>query len=107
MKSKIPSYLRNQEQTQYELVKVKRAKLSFLDSTILNSANAIKSVYLQAESGAKENFLQKINPHVKLISLIYLAIVISVVSNLQSQIFISVFVFSLYITGRFKVIQVY
>ena len=56
---------------------VKRSKLSFLDKTILNSANAVKSIYLQAENAAKENFIQKINPHVKLISLIYLAIVIS------------------------------
>ena len=75
MKSRIPSYLLQSGNDQYLQVNVKRPKLSFLDRTILNSANAIKTVYMQAENGAKENFLQKINPHVKLFSLIYLAVV--------------------------------
>ncbi len=89
MENNIPSYLLQSASTQSELVKVKRAKLSFLDKTILNSANAVKSIYLQAENAARENFIQKINPHVKLISLIYLAVVISIVNNPASQIITS------------------
>lgn len=107
MKSEIPAYLL---QTGYDYsvpLNVKRAKLSFLDKTILNTANTVKSVYFQAESGAKENFVQRINPHVKFISLIYMAIVISIVSNQLSQILILVLTFSLYIIARLKVIQIY
>jgi cobalt/nickel transport system permease protein len=107
MKSSIPSYLLQTGYDKYLPGNVKRAKLSFLDKTILNSANAVKSIYLQAENGAKENFIQKINPHVKLVSLIYLAVVISVVSDLTSQFLITSFIFSFYLIAGLKVFQVY
>jgi cobalt/nickel transport system permease protein len=107
MENKIPSYLLQTVQDQSVLAKVKRAKLSFLDKTIMNSASAVKSIYLQAENATKENFIQKINPHVKLISLIYLAIVISIVSSLVAQILITAFIFLLYIVARLKIFSVY
>ena len=107
MENKIPSYLLNTEQAQYRLVKGNRAKHSFLDKTLLNSASAVKSIYLQAENSSTENFIQKINPYVKLISLIYLAIVISIVSNPLTQILITSFIFTLYIIARLKVFEVY
>jgi len=107
MKSRIPSYLLQSGYDQYLQENVKRPKLSFLDRTILNSAKAIKTVYIQAENGAKESFIQKINPHVKLVSLIYLAIVISVVNVLTSQILITSFILLLFIIARLNVFQVY
>ena len=107
MKSKIPLYLLDTERPQYGSIKVKRANLTFLDKTILNSANAIKSIYAQAENGANKNFIQQINPHVKLISLIYLAFVISVANELTSQLIITSFIFLFYIIARLKVFQVF
>jgi cobalt/nickel transport system permease protein len=107
MGNKIPSYLLQTLHDQHDLVNVKRSKLSFLDWTILNSASAVKSIPLQAENAAKENFIHKFNPHVKLISLIYFVIVISIVSNLYQQVLITVFIFSQYLLARFKVFQVY
>jgi cobalt/nickel transport system permease protein len=107
MENKIPSYLLRTEYAQNGLVKVKRAKLSFTDKTILNSARAVKSIYMQAENAAKENFIHKINPHVKLISLIYLAVVISVVSNPVAQILATALIFFLFIMAGLKVFQVY
>lgn len=107
MENKVPAYLLQNVNDQYELVNVKRAKLSFLDHTILNSASAVKSVYLQAENAVKENFIQKINPYVKLISLIYFVVVISIASSLKGQVLITAFIFLLYISARFNVFQVY
>jgi cobalt/nickel transport system permease protein len=107
MKSRIPSYLLQSGYDQYLQENVKRPKLSFLDRTILNSAKAIKTVYIQAENGAKESFIQKINPHVKIISLIYLAVVISVVNDFTSQLLITSFIFLLYIVARLRIFQVY
>jgi len=107
MKSRIPSYLLQSGYNQYLQENVKRPKLTFLDKTILNSANAIKSIYAQAENGAKESIIQKINPQIKLISLIYLAVVISVVNDPQSQILITSFILLLYITARLNVYKVY
>ncbi|MCX6255330.1 MAG: energy-coupling factor transporter transmembrane component T [Bacteroidia bacterium] len=107
MENKIPPYLLKPGYDQYEPAKAKRAKLTFLDKTIINSASAVKSIYVQAENASKENSIQKINPHVKLISLIYLVIVISVISNLLAQLIATVFILLLYIIARLKVIQVY
>jgi cobalt/nickel transport system permease protein len=107
VENKIPSYLLQALHEPDNLADVKRTKLSFLDKTILNSAGAIKSIYLQAENAAMENFIQKVNPYVKLISLIYMVILISIVNNPYKQSLITLFIFLLYLFARFKVFEVY
>jgi cobalt/nickel transport system permease protein len=107
MENKIPLYLIKIGDNQVNPSKTKRANLSFLDMTIINSSKAVKSIYLQAENATRDNFIQEINPKVKFISLIYMAIVISVVSNLVTQIFITAFIFSLYVIARLKLFAVY
>ena len=107
MRNKIPLYLLQPDDIKIRSKEITKVKLSFLDKTILNSANAVKSIYLQAESAAKEGFIQKINPHVKLISLIYMAVVISFVSNPAAQVLITAFIFSFYLLAGLKVLQIY
>jgi cobalt/nickel transport system permease protein len=107
MGNKVPSYLLQSLKDQNDLPGAKKIRLAFLDKTILKSAGAAKSIYVQAENALKVNFIHKINPHVKLVSLIYVAIVISVVSNPLAQILYTIFTFSLYILARLKIFQVY
>jgi cobalt/nickel transport system permease protein len=107
MENRIPPYLLQALPELYEMAKVKRTNLSFLDKTIINSAKAVKSIYLQSENASRENLLQKVNPHIKLISLIYIAVVISVVNSLYAQLIISGFVFLLCILARLGILQVY
>lgn len=107
MVNEIPPYLMRIADDQYSLAKIKRAKLSFLDKTIINSSKAVKSIYLQAENAARDNFIQEINPKVKLISLIYMSIVISIVNNPVIQILISAFILLSYIIARLKIFEVY
>ena len=107
MKNRIPPYLMQIADDQYSPAKTKRAKFSFLDKTILNSSEAVKSIYLQAENAASDNFIQKINPKVKFISLIYMSVVVSVVSNPVTQILITAFIFLLFIIARLKLAEVY
>jgi cobalt/nickel transport system permease protein len=107
MGNEIPSYLLQNAAVHPGSAKVKRAKLSFLDKTIMNSASAVKSIYLQAENATKEKYIQKINPHIKIIALIYIAVVISVVSDPVRQIFITAFIFLLYILARVNIFMVY
>jgi cobalt/nickel transport system permease protein len=107
MGNKIPSYLLQPLKVQYDLANIKRVRLTFLDKTIMNSASAAKSIYIQAENAARQNFIHKVNPHVKFISLIYMAIVISIVSNLAAQLLITSLIFLLYIIARLKVFQMY
>lgn len=107
MENKIPPYLIEVANDHCNLAKMNRAELSFLDKTLLNSSKAVKSIYLQAESATRENFIQNISPKVKLISLIYMSVVISVVSNLLTQLLTTSFIFLLYIIARLKIFEVY
>src|SRR5665647_1952855 len=107
MENKIPPYLITIADNQYNPVKIIRAKLSFLDKTIINSSKAVKSIYLQAENAARNNFIQEINPKVKFISLIYMSAVVSVVNNPVAQIFISAFIFLSYIIARLNIFEIY
>jgi cobalt/nickel transport system permease protein len=107
MANKIPSYLLQPLNDHNDLPEGKRIKLTFLDKTILRSAIAAKSIYIQAENATKENLIQKINPHIKLISLIYFVFIISVASHLKEQVIITIFIFSLYIIARLKISEVY
>jgi cobalt/nickel transport system permease protein len=107
MENKIPSYLLQPVNDQPEFQKAKRARLSFLDKTIMNTASAVKSIYVQAENASKENVIQRINPYVKLIVMIYSIFIISIVSHLEAQLIITIFIFSLFIIARLKIFRVY
>jgi len=107
MKSKIPEYLLQSGNDKHAPVNVKRVSVSFLDKTILHSANAVKSIYLQAENASKNNLVHRINPHVKFISLLIFAVVISIVGDLKSQMMITAFIFTLYCISRLNIFLVY
>jgi cobalt/nickel transport system permease protein len=107
MKNSIPSYLLLPGFVKEAPVQVTKAKLSFIDKTILNSAKTVKSIYQQADSAESDNLINNINPHIKLVSLIYMAVVISIVSKTSSQLLISAFIFTLFIIARLKVFEVY
>src|SRR5512146_2562096 len=106
MENSLPDFLYNPSEAHQK--KGKSVNLSFLDKTILGVAKSVKSIYLQAESASSENILQRINPYVKLLSLLYFTVIISLVRNLHSQVIISVLILALYIiTVRLKLFQVY
>lgn len=107
MENKIPPYLLRNVPAHDEPGKIKKARFSFLDKTILNAAGVVKSVYLQEENATREHFIQKIHPHIKLISLIYLVVVISIVHDLVAQLLTSLVIFLFYGIARLKVLQVY
>ena len=105
MGNSIPKYLLSKSST--ESSAGKRIKLSFLDRTVLNTGKAGKSIYLQAENATKENFIQKISPHVKFLSLIYFVVMISFARDVSAQTLTSVFIFLLFIIARISLFQVY
>ncbi|MBA4409794.1 MAG: energy-coupling factor transporter transmembrane component T [Bacteroidota bacterium] len=107
MKSKIPTYLQESEAFQPDIQGMRRSRFSFLDKTIMNSARTVKAVYLQAENATKDNFIHHIHPKVKFISLIYIAVIISLVSNLTAQLLITAFIMLLFLLAQLNIIQVY
>jgi cobalt/nickel transport system permease protein len=107
MENEIPAFLFKSAEDNFELTRVRKASLSFLDKTIISSASAIKSIYLQAENAARQNLIYTIHPHIKLVSLIYLAVIISIARNLDAQLLTSSLILVLYMMARLKIPQVY
>lgn len=107
MGNKIPQYLLLPLEDQYDLARPKKVKLPFLDKTLMNSAKAAKSIYVHGETATNENLIQKINPNIKLISLVYFVVIISLVNSLFAQIIATVFIFSLFIIARLIVFNAY
>lgn len=107
MENNIPSYLLKPAGKKSGPGNPIRPGISFLDKTILNSASALKSIYLQAENASDENLIQKINPNIKLVLLIYVVLIISITRHFETQIIITTFIFLLYIAARLKILDVY
>jgi cobalt/nickel transport system permease protein len=107
MENNIPSYLLQNGNEQHSGPKRSRPRLSFLNKTILASATAIRSVYLQAENATKESPLHKINPHIKFLSLVFFEVVISIVHNPGVQILITAMILFLCLISGLQVSRVY
>lgn len=107
MENRIPAYLLQSSDDEQGSTGVRRGSLSFIDKTILSSARAIKSIYLQAENAAKKNLVNNIHPYVKLFSLIYLAVIISIAGKPDAQILATSLILIFYIIAGLKIYQVY
>ncbi len=85
----------------------KKTGLTFLDKTIANTARTIKAIYLQAEHSSRKSLIQNLNPHIKLIALIYMAIIISIIHNIYAQLYITGFILILFIIARLSITEVF
>ena len=102
MKNKIPQYLSVRDNDSSAGFPPHRTGMAFIDKTLLNVAGAVKEAYLQAESAEGKSFIYKINPYIKVISLIYLAIILSLTSTLHGQLAAAFFVFFIFFIAGFK-----
>jgi cobalt/nickel transport system permease protein len=107
MENKTPAYLLRPGYEHFNPAGSKKARLSFLNGTLINVARAAKSIYVQAENASKKGFIQGINPHIKLVSLIYLEIMISLAGNIIAQAITTAFIFILYLVSGLNIFHVY
>jgi cobalt/nickel transport system permease protein len=107
MENRIPAFLIRTPENYLNTITGRKASITFLDKTILSSARAIKSIYLQAENAAKKNLIYRIHPYIKLFSLMYLAVIISISGNLRAQLLATSLIFTVYLIARLKIYHVY
>jgi cobalt/nickel transport system permease protein len=107
MENKIPSYLLRTFNDQHEITMLRKSGLSFLEKTILSAARAVKAIYLQAENVTNKNLIHTIHPHIKLFSLIYLEVIISIAGSLNAQLLAASAIFLLYMVAEMKIYEVY
>lgn len=97
MKNKIPTYLSAGDNVSTGHAAPRKAGIAFVDKTLISVAGAVKEAYLQAESAEGKSFIYKINPYVKVLSLIYLAIILSFTVTLRGQLSATLFIFIIFI----------
>jgi cobalt/nickel transport system permease protein len=107
MENKIPSYLLEPVDDGPVTTGTKKARLTFLDKTVMNSARAAKSIYIQSENATGISLIHNIHPFIKLLSLIYIVVIISLENNLFSQFICSMFILMLFIIARLNIASVF
>jgi len=107
MENRIPAYLFQAPDAKPEATGIRKINLSFLDKTLLSSAHALKAIYLQAENAGKTSVVHNIHPYIKLFSLIYLAVIISISGRLNAQLLAASLILVFYVTARVRIYQVY
>jgi cobalt/nickel transport system permease protein len=107
MENKLPLYLSQDWHDSRDVPTAQKAKLSFLNRTVMNAAATIKSIYLQAENATGERIIHRIHPNIKFVSLVYLEIVISLVRQPGAQLVATFFFFILFLLAGIKIWEVY
>lgn len=107
MNNNIPAFLLRNESTDAGLSSVKRASVSFIDRTLQGVAFTVKNIYLQAENAEGKTFIYRINPYIKFISLLYMAVVLSITTSIKGQLIATAFIVCLYFLSGMKVFNVY
>lgn len=107
MEPKIPSFLLESESPLTNERRSKGRRFSVVDRTLMGAAATVQSVCLQAESANQKTFIHALNPKVKFIVLVFLAVVISLANNLLAQALILAFILFSFILARLNIGQVY
>lgn len=107
MNNELPSFLLKNEISSKKLFDKKRHSLSFIDHTLKSIANLIKTVYIQNDTSTKNGFLQQFDARIKLIFLIFFILIVSFNRQVPSQLFITAFLFALFIPSHVNLSEVY
>ncbi|MGB9711807.1 MAG: cobalt ECF transporter T component CbiQ [Dissulfurimicrobium sp.] len=81
--------------------------MSFIDSGLIHIGRIIKTLFLQWEFASKNALFQRIDARIKLIFLVSFIIIISLKNEIHTQIFITIFIFSLMLLSRLNPIVFY
>lgn len=106
MKSNIPPFLFEKKKLTPS-ASGKKAHLSLVDRSIKEFAGVIQSGFTQWETASKKGLLQYIDPRVKLVFMISFLIIISIKKDIQSELFISAFTFSMALLSNLNIYRLY
>jgi cobalt ECF transporter T component CbiQ len=107
MKNNIPAFLLQSATSDTNSFGRGRVKTSFIDKGIHHAAQIIQTGYVQWESASKDNLFQGIDARIKVITLLFYIIIVSLKKDIMSEALIGVFVFILTIIGRLNVLSFY
>ena len=107
MESKIPPFLLVNEPPDIFLSGKGKTSFPFLEQTLVKTAKSLKTLYIQAESSGKKSLICNLNPITKVISFLFLIVIISLAGSITSQFLIGIFIFILLIISGVSIFRVY
>jgi cobalt ECF transporter T component CbiQ len=107
MNNLLSSFLQTNENRSKFVSDNKKHALPYIDKTLKNVAGFIKSGYIQNDTASKKGLLQQLNARVKVIFLLCFIVIISLRSQILPQLFITVFLLTLYILSKILLAEVY
>ena len=107
MVSKIPLFLLKGEPPEKFPDVPGKIRFSSFDQTIAHAAKSLKTFYLQAESSGSRNSISDLNPVTKVLSFVYLVVIVSLVNAILAQLFLTSAIFILFVLSGIRLFQVY
>jgi cobalt ECF transporter T component CbiQ len=107
MKSKIPSFLLERPASNSFHRGKGRLKIPFIEKGIQHLADVVRTGYVQWETASKENFFQRIDARIKVLFLLFYAVIISLKKDILSEVLIGAFIFMLTAIARLNIVNLY
>lgn len=107
MKNKIPSFLLEKQSSVPPAGDNRKLRIPFIEHGIHRLAFVIKTGHVQWESASTDKFFQRVDARIKVLFLIYYAVIISLKRDIASEVMIGVFIFILALAARLNLAALY
>ena len=107
MKNKIPSFLLEETSSAPYTNEKGDVRMAFLEKGIHHLSHVIKTSYIQWETASIDGLFQKIDGRIKVIFLFVYVLIVSILQDIQSEIYLWGFVLVLALLSRLNVIVFY
>lgn len=103
----MPSFLVQPNKSEIISQNFTKGHLSFIEKTLRKVGNTIKTMYINSETSAVNNWMYQINPLVKVFCFILLTVVVSVANKIHSQLIATFFVVLFFLISKVSIRYIY
>jgi len=107
MANRIPPFLLDRSSPRPVKQDGQRIKMPFVEKGINHLAGVIKKGYIHWEDLSQNGFLQKIDPRIKILFLIFFIVIVSLKRDFLPELYLSIFIFVLVLLSRLKIVTFY
>ncbi|HNW89384.1 MAG TPA: cobalt ECF transporter T component CbiQ [Bacteroidales bacterium] len=107
MNNSTPEFLLITEVRETDRISGHNTRFGFIDRTLKATAKAVNTMYYQANISSGRTFTNRLHPAIKMFSLIYIIVIISIANHLPAQGIISGMLFLSFIFSSFDLVKTY
>ncbi|UCH80035.1 MAG: hypothetical protein JSW20_09820 [Nitrospiraceae bacterium] len=107
MANRIPSFLLDKPDSDIYSEDRGKIKLSFIERGINQVADVIRSGYIQWDTATNDGFFQRLDARIKMIFLLFFAVIVSLKKEIMPEIYLGSFIFVLVLMSRLNIFSFY